>query len=218
MCVREDHCSTPVERNNQERMSEYHLSSSFMLEASSTRCVDSRIRQLYFLSWILDRTCVKLCSAVQKQIHCTSLSPCRRQLIDRYSSQCHDTMIQPFCCTSGSHQRLLKCSVSVKGMILLRLFLMVESCASRPIACLRLCDSCSCPGWPVLPKFLHVLTSVSLVLLVLLCVRVPFWLWCFSLPFPLPFLRVSTCTLLASSAPVLFPADTVGEVPKFWEE
>ena len=102
MCLREDHSSTPAERDNQEREDRFlnltrmekhsncpsfwkfecHQSSSVMLEASSTRCVDSRIKQRYFLSSILDRTCAKLCTTVKKQTLCTSLSPCGRQGID----------------------------------------------------------------------------------------------------------------------------------------
>ena len=39
-----------------------------------------------------------------------------------------------------------------------------------------------------------------------------------SLPFPLPFLRESTCILLSSSAPVPFPADAVEDAPKLREE
>ena len=39
-----------------------------------------------------------------------------------------------------------------------------------------------------------------------------------SLPFPLPFLRESTCILLSSSAPVTFPADGVEDAPKLREE
>ena len=47
-------------------------------KASSTRCVDSRIKQRcsLSLSWILYRTCVKLCTSVKKQILSTSLSLC----------------------------------------------------------------------------------------------------------------------------------------------
>ena len=39
-----------------------------------------------------------------------------------------------------------------------------------------------------------------------------------SLPFPLPFLRESTCILLSSSAPVPFPADAGEDAPKLGEE
>ena len=79
-----------------------HQTSSVMLEASSTRCVDSRIKQRYSLSWILDRTCVKLCTTIKKQILRNSLSPCGRQGIDCHSSQ---VIIHTFCCTSGLHPR-----------------------------------------------------------------------------------------------------------------
>ena len=44
-----------------------------MLASSSTCSVDSRIRQLYLLSWIRDWTGVKLRTTVKKQILCTSL-------------------------------------------------------------------------------------------------------------------------------------------------
>ena len=69
---------------------------------------------------------------------------------------------------------------------------------------------------PVLPQFLHVFMSVELVLVVLVG-RFPFWLWGLPLPFPLPFLRESTC-IRSSSALVTLPADTVGFAPKFREE
>ena len=61
-----------------------------MLEASSTRCVDSMIMQRFFFSWILDRTCVKLCTTVMKQIFCASLSLCGRQGIDGRPSLGHE--------------------------------------------------------------------------------------------------------------------------------
>ena len=40
---------------------ESHQTSSVMLEANSTRCVDSKIKQRCYLSWILDRTRARLC-------------------------------------------------------------------------------------------------------------------------------------------------------------
>ena len=46
---------------------------------------------------------------------------------------------------------------------------------------------------------------------------ISFWLRCLPLPFPLPFLRESTC-IRSSSALAPFPADTVGFAPKFREE
>ena len=62
----------------------------------------------------------------------------------------------------------------------------------------------------------HVLMSVELVLVVLV-VRFPFWMWCLPLPCTLPFTTESTC-IWSSSALVPFPADTVGVAPKFREE
>ena len=117
-CLREDHSCTPAERDNQETDGllaltrtqkhsncpslwkfECNQSSSVMLVARSTRFVDSRIKQRYFLSWILDRTCLKLCTTVKKQILRTSLSPCGRHGIDRHT---HDpTFLFHF----GLHER-----------------------------------------------------------------------------------------------------------------
>ena len=96
MCLHEDHSSTLAERDNQKgeyshaRESTRIVSSIVMLEASSTRCVDSMIMQRFSLSWIFDRTCVKLCTTVMKQILCTSLSLCGRQGIDGRLSLGHD--------------------------------------------------------------------------------------------------------------------------------
>ena len=174
---------------------ESHQTSSVMLVASSTRCVDSRIRQRYFLSWTLDRTCVKRCTTVKKQILCTSLSPCGRQGIDCHS---HDPTfsVQFLNCT----RELRSCSVSVKDTTRLRLFRKTDSFPPRPLACFCLClPCCSCLLFvlllvlvllsgappldlqqsfiqcPVLPQFLRVLMSVLLVLQVLRVLRVPFW-------------------------------------------
>ena len=105
-CLREDHSSTPAEQDNQEtrwylnltRMEKHsncpsfckfecHQSSSVMSESSSTCCVDSRIKQRYFLSCILVWTCVNLCTTVKKHILCTSLSPCGRHGIDCHTRE-----------------------------------------------------------------------------------------------------------------------------------
>ena len=48
------------------------------------RCLDLRVRQSDYVSWTLDRTCVKLRATVKKQILCISLS---------------------LCCTSGRRQK-----------------------------------------------------------------------------------------------------------------
>ena len=222
LCQLADHSSTPAERDNQERENgflniarmekhsdcpsfwkfESYQMSSVMLEASSTRCVHSKTT----LSWTLDRTCVKLCATVKKQILFTSLSPCD-------SSQGYD---QPCCCTSVLHQGAsivlgvyegydkveavseggVSCTTSnclpVPLPFLLLLLLSELSYAPPP----RLQQPFTwCPN---LPQFLQVLMSALLVL---------FWFWCLPLPFSLPLLRESTCVMLSLSAPVSFPAD-----------
>ena len=112
VCTKIYYSNTPAERHNEERMgfgtshawkSTRILSvllevlnltkTSSVLEASSNR-VDSRIKQRYSLSWILDQTCVKLCTAVKKQILCTSLSHCGIRSNDCHSSQCRDPTFQ----------------------------------------------------------------------------------------------------------------------------
>ena len=114
--------------------------SSVMMETSSTRCVDTRIRQRYSLSWILDRTCVKLCTTVKQRILCTSLSPCGRRGIECHSSQGHDP-------TFLLHVWIApKCSVSVKRTTGWKLFRKAESFAPHTLACLCL-SCCSCPCW-----------------------------------------------------------------------
>ena len=117
-CLREDHSRTPAERDNQEtswvflnltRMEKHsncpsfwkfecHQSSSVMLESSSTCCVDPRIRQRYFLSWILDWTCVN-CAPLSRN-RC-SAPAC---LLVADTELIVTPMIQPFCSTSGLHE------------------------------------------------------------------------------------------------------------------
>ena len=45
---------------------ESYQTSSIMSETNSARCVNSRVRQWYSLSWKLDSTCVTLCTTVRK--------------------------------------------------------------------------------------------------------------------------------------------------------
>ena len=82
-------------------------------------CADSKIRQRHSLSWVLDRTCVKLRISVKKQIPCTSL------LNER-----HSTKFARRCCTKERQS----CSVSLKETTQLRLFLKVRTTS----ACLPL--------------------------------------------------------------------------------
>ena len=122
----EGHSNTPAGRDNQERERErdgllniarmknhsdcssirklepYHTS-SIMLDTSSTRCVKSRVWQWYSLSWILDWTCMKLCTRCQE-------ASLLHQLVSLFETvklivTPPRVMIHPFCCVSGLHQR-----------------------------------------------------------------------------------------------------------------
>ena len=187
--------------------------------------------QRFSLSWILDRTCVKLCTTVMKQIFCTSLSLCGRQGIYGRLSLGHDptflflhqsaSIVLGVCegydrveeiseggivCTTSSCLPFCFFLLFLPSLVLLLLSLFELSYAP-PLGLQHSFIQCPSP-----PQFLQVLRSVLLVLLV----RVPVWFWCLLLPFSLFFFRESR--LAASSAPVPVPADTVGNAPKFREE
>ena len=194
-----------------------------MLESTSTCCVDSRIKQRYFLSWILDWTCVKLCTAVTKQVLCTSLSPCEKHGID-----CH-THDPTFLFHVWIYTRELRsCSVIVKDTTRWRLFQMTDLFPKHPLVCLYLCLSCgSCLSVELLglsPAVFRPMSSPATVLArVDVCIArvvraISFLVLVLTCALPLAFLKESTCILLSSSAPVPFPADTVGFAPKFREE
>ena len=123
-------------------------------------------------------------------------------------------------------------SVSVKDTTRLRLFLKADSLAPRPTVCHCLCLwSCPCLcccccccvvcSSTLSPAIVHpmsrfttVLSGVDVCVACVVCAS-SFLILGLPLPFPLPFLRESTCILLSPSAPVARPADTVGNAPKF---
>ena len=159
-------------------MFESHQTSSIMLDASSTRCVDCTIRQQYSSSWILDRTCVTLCTSDKKQVLCTSLSVCGTQGVEGHYLP--KSWIAPESFMLGvceGYDRVeavseggLVCTTSnclpvpLPLLMFLPLFVVVVVCL------LHLFSSSLSLNVQFLPQFLQVLTAVLLVLLV----RVPF--------------------------------------------
>ena len=152
------------------------------MEASSTRCVDSRIMQRKSLSWMLGRSCVKLCATVKKQLLCTGMSPYGRHGIDCHSSQGHDPTFQLHVWIAP--KELQSCSVHVKDTTELRLFSQsglvctTSNCLPLPLPFLLFLPLfvllslllfellyASPAGLNVLLQFLQVLMSVLLVLL-----------------------------------------------------
>ena len=153
--------------------------------------------QRFSLSWIFDRTCVKLCTTVMKQILCTSLSLCGRQGIDGRLSLGHDptflflhqgvSIVLGVCdgydrveeiseggivCTTSSC--LPFAFIVVLPSLVLLLLSLFELSGAPPLGLQHSFIQCPSP-----PQFLQVLRSVLHVLFV----RVPFLFWCLLFPF-----------------------------------
>ena len=179
-----------------------HQSPSVVLGSSSTCSVNSKIRQRHFLSWILDRTCEKLCVN-----HCPGANTLH-QLVSLWMTR--NSVSRPW--STGPR---LKCTRVLQqhsdlenDTARLKLFQKAGSFLQRRRVCFYLCLSCGsclsafcCWYWrncrtllhlglqqsftwcPVLPQFLHMLISAELVLIVLV-VRFPLdFVFAFTLPF-----------------------------------
>ena len=133
-----------------------------MLESCSTSTVWVQDQATVSFVWIRDRTGVNLCTTVEKQTLCTSLSPCGRHGIDCHT---HESTVPRLKCT-----RVLQLhSVFVKDTTLLKLRLKLfqaDSFPQRLRVCFSLCLSwdlclsagCCCYWWSC-RMLLHLVSS-----------------------------------------------------------
>ena len=166
---------------------------------------------------------MKPCTTVKKQILCTSLSPCGRQ--DLLVTP-PNVMIQPFCCTSGLHQRtsimlgVFERYDTVEAVSESGLFCITSNCMPLPLPFLLFLPlfvlllllllglSYALPP-PGCQQFFTMSRSTSSCACWCVCVAgvacaSSFLVLVFAFAIPLAFLEKSTCILLSSSALVSF--------------